>query len=91
MEFEALEDEANAIHGDLWEQLNAGGQVNPSCPPHQDKAVESRACPTAHLCLNQPVINKWTKQVWRRLVFGPHMQYTSGQQIIASSVIMFRI
>ena len=28
MEFEALEDEANAIHGDLWEQLNAGGQVN---------------------------------------------------------------
>lgn len=28
MEFEALEDEANAIHGDLWEQLNTGGQVN---------------------------------------------------------------
>lgn len=28
MEFEALEDEAHAIHGDLWEQLNAGGQVN---------------------------------------------------------------
>lgn len=28
MEFEALEDEASAIHGDLWEQLNAGGQVN---------------------------------------------------------------
>ena len=28
MEFEAMEDEANAIHGDLWEQLNAGGQVN---------------------------------------------------------------
>lgn len=27
MEMEALEDEANAIHGDLWEQLNAGGQV----------------------------------------------------------------
>ena len=27
MEFEAIEDEANAIHGDLWEQLNAGGQV----------------------------------------------------------------
>lgn len=27
MEFEALEDEANAIHGDLWEQLNAGVQV----------------------------------------------------------------
>uniref|UniRef100_A0A3P8WYE6 Pleckstrin homology domain containing A6 n=1 Tax=Cynoglossus semilaevis TaxID=244447 RepID=A0A3P8WYE6_CYNSE len=26
MEFEALEDEAHAIHGDLWEQLNAGGQ-----------------------------------------------------------------
>uniref|UniRef100_A0A3P9K508 Pleckstrin homology domain containing, family A member 6 n=1 Tax=Oryzias latipes TaxID=8090 RepID=A0A3P9K508_ORYLA len=26
MEFEALEDEANAIHGDLWEQLNSGGQ-----------------------------------------------------------------
>ncbi|KAM8866814.1 pleckstrin homology domain-containing family A member 6 isoform 3-T3 [Synchiropus picturatus] len=26
MEFEALEDEANAIHGDLWEQLNAGIQ-----------------------------------------------------------------
>ncbi|XP_067444631.1 pleckstrin homology domain-containing family A member 6 isoform X3 [Thunnus thynnus] len=26
MEFEALEDEANAIHGDLWEQLNAGVQ-----------------------------------------------------------------
>ncbi|KAM9361785.1 pleckstrin homology domain-containing family A member 6 [Symphorus nematophorus] len=26
MEFEALEDEASAIHGDLWEQLNAGGQ-----------------------------------------------------------------
>ncbi|XP_074526921.1 pleckstrin homology domain-containing family A member 6 isoform X8 [Halichoeres trimaculatus] len=26
MEFEALEDEACAIHGDLWEQLNAGGQ-----------------------------------------------------------------
>lgn len=37
MEFEALEDEASAIHGDLWEQLNAGGQVkghtvnNPVC------------------------------------------------------------
>ncbi|XP_069370696.1 pleckstrin homology domain-containing family A member 6 isoform X13 [Paralichthys olivaceus] len=29
MEFEALEDEANAIHGDLWEQLNAGGQERP--------------------------------------------------------------
>lgn len=27
MECEALEDEANAIHGDLWEQLNAGGQT----------------------------------------------------------------
>ncbi|XP_029357047.1 pleckstrin homology domain-containing family A member 6 isoform X2 [Echeneis naucrates] len=27
MAFEALEDEANAIHGDLWEQLNAGGQT----------------------------------------------------------------
>ncbi|XP_063071455.1 pleckstrin homology domain-containing family A member 6 isoform X2 [Engraulis encrasicolus] len=27
VEFEALEDEANAIHGDLWEQLNAGGQT----------------------------------------------------------------
>lgn len=27
MEFEALEDDVNAIHGDLWEQLNAGGQV----------------------------------------------------------------
>lgn len=27
MEFEALEDEVSAIHGDLWEQLNAGGQV----------------------------------------------------------------
>lgn len=27
MEFETLEDEASAIHGDLWEQLNAGGQV----------------------------------------------------------------
>ncbi|MCJ8744352.1 hypothetical protein PDJAM_G00117590 [Pangasius djambal] len=26
MEFEALEDEVNAIHGDLWEQLNSGGQ-----------------------------------------------------------------
>uniref|UniRef100_A0A8C1JL41 Pleckstrin homology domain containing, family A member 6 n=1 Tax=Cyprinus carpio TaxID=7962 RepID=A0A8C1JL41_CYPCA len=26
MEFEALEDEVNSIHGDLWEQLNAGGQ-----------------------------------------------------------------
>ncbi|KAJ8378359.1 hypothetical protein AAFF_G00243170 [Aldrovandia affinis] len=26
MEFEALEDEVNAVHGDLWEQLNAGGQ-----------------------------------------------------------------
>ncbi|XP_019734987.1 pleckstrin homology domain-containing family A member 6 isoform X16 [Hippocampus comes] len=26
MEFEALEDEAHAIHGDLWEQLNAGVQ-----------------------------------------------------------------
>uniref|UniRef100_A0AAY4E0C4 PH domain-containing protein n=1 Tax=Denticeps clupeoides TaxID=299321 RepID=A0AAY4E0C4_9TELE len=26
MEVEALEDEANAIHGDLWEQLNAGGK-----------------------------------------------------------------
>ncbi|XP_061689226.1 pleckstrin homology domain-containing family A member 6 isoform X3 [Syngnathoides biaculeatus] len=26
MEFEALEDEAHAIHGDLWEQLNAGLQ-----------------------------------------------------------------
>lgn len=27
MEFEALEDEVSSIHGDLWEQLNAGGQV----------------------------------------------------------------
>lgn len=27
MEFEALEDEASAIHLDLWEQLNVGGQV----------------------------------------------------------------
>ncbi|XP_060766787.1 pleckstrin homology domain-containing family A member 6 isoform X2 [Neoarius graeffei] len=26
MEFEVLEDEVNAIHGDLWEQLNSGGQ-----------------------------------------------------------------
>ncbi|KAM9523038.1 pleckstrin homology domain-containing family A member 6-like isoform 1-T1 [Salvelinus alpinus] len=26
VEFEALEDEVNAIHGDLWEQLNTGGQ-----------------------------------------------------------------
>ncbi|XP_013881092.1 pleckstrin homology domain-containing family A member 6 [Austrofundulus limnaeus] len=26
MEFDALEDEANAIHEDLWEQLNIGGQ-----------------------------------------------------------------
>ncbi|XP_053339589.1 pleckstrin homology domain-containing family A member 6 isoform X4 [Clarias gariepinus] len=26
MEFEALEDEVNSIHGDLWEQLNSGGQ-----------------------------------------------------------------
>ncbi|XP_058229834.1 pleckstrin homology domain-containing family A member 6 isoform X3 [Hemibagrus wyckioides] len=26
MEFDALEDEVNAIHGDLWEQLNTGGQ-----------------------------------------------------------------
>ncbi|KAI4894973.1 hypothetical protein NFI96_028735, partial [Prochilodus magdalenae] len=26
MEFEVLEDEVNAIHGDLWEQLNTGGQ-----------------------------------------------------------------
>ncbi|KAJ8358114.1 hypothetical protein AAFF_G00032780, partial [Aldrovandia affinis] len=26
MEFEVLEDEVNAVHGDLWEQLNAGGQ-----------------------------------------------------------------
>ncbi|XP_053508474.1 pleckstrin homology domain-containing family A member 6 isoform X4 [Ictalurus furcatus] len=26
MEFDALEDEVNAIHGDLWEQLNSGGQ-----------------------------------------------------------------
>ncbi|KAK6321107.1 hypothetical protein J4Q44_G00080830 [Coregonus suidteri] len=26
MEFETLEDEVNAIHGDLWEQLNTGGQ-----------------------------------------------------------------
>uniref|UniRef100_A0A671NUZ2 Pleckstrin homology domain-containing family A member 6-like n=1 Tax=Sinocyclocheilus anshuiensis TaxID=1608454 RepID=A0A671NUZ2_9TELE len=26
MEFEVLEDEVNSIHGDLWEQLNAGGQ-----------------------------------------------------------------
>ncbi|XP_034023310.1 pleckstrin homology domain-containing family A member 6 [Thalassophryne amazonica] len=26
MEVDALEDEAHAIHGDLWEQLNAGGQ-----------------------------------------------------------------
>ncbi|MBN3324891.1 PKHA6 protein, partial [Atractosteus spatula] len=26
MEFEALEDEVNAIHSDLWEQLNTGGQ-----------------------------------------------------------------
>ncbi|TST85787.1 Pleckstrin homology domain-containing family A member 6 [Bagarius yarrelli] len=30
MEFEGLEDEVNAIHGDLWEQLNSGGQNNPS-------------------------------------------------------------
>uniref|UniRef100_A0A8C9U7B8 Pleckstrin homology domain containing A6 n=1 Tax=Scleropages formosus TaxID=113540 RepID=A0A8C9U7B8_SCLFO len=27
MEFEALEDEVNVVHGDLWEQLNACGQV----------------------------------------------------------------
>ncbi|XP_061542960.1 pleckstrin homology domain-containing family A member 6 isoform X10 [Phycodurus eques] len=27
MEFEALEDEAHAIHGDLWEQLNGGLQI----------------------------------------------------------------
>lgn len=27
MEFEALEEEASAIHGVLWEQLNAGGLV----------------------------------------------------------------
>ncbi|XP_016406788.1 pleckstrin homology domain-containing family A member 6-like isoform X6 [Sinocyclocheilus rhinocerous] len=26
MEFEVLEDEVNSIHGDLWEQLNSGGQ-----------------------------------------------------------------
>uniref|UniRef100_A0A8C9TD65 Pleckstrin homology domain containing A6 n=1 Tax=Scleropages formosus TaxID=113540 RepID=A0A8C9TD65_SCLFO len=26
MEFEALEDEVNVVHGDLWEQLNACGQ-----------------------------------------------------------------
>ncbi|KAJ8259544.1 hypothetical protein GJAV_G00170670 [Gymnothorax javanicus] len=26
MELEVLEDEVNAVHGDLWEQLNAGGQ-----------------------------------------------------------------
>ncbi|KAF5891458.1 pleckstrin homology domain-containing family A member 6 isoform X8, partial [Clarias magur] len=26
MELEALEDEVNSIHGDLWEQLNSGGQ-----------------------------------------------------------------
>ncbi|XP_060714070.1 pleckstrin homology domain-containing family A member 6 isoform X4 [Tachysurus vachellii] len=26
MELDALEDEVNAIHGDLWEQLNSGGQ-----------------------------------------------------------------
>ncbi|TRZ01869.1 hypothetical protein DNTS_026306 [Danionella cerebrum] len=26
VEFEALEDDVNVIHGDLWEQLNAGGQ-----------------------------------------------------------------
>ncbi|KAK3536856.1 hypothetical protein QTP86_027030 [Hemibagrus guttatus] len=26
MEFDTLEDEVNAIHGDLWEQLNTGGQ-----------------------------------------------------------------
>lgn len=32
MEFEALEDEASAIHEDLWEQLNAGGQVTSSSP-----------------------------------------------------------
>ncbi|TKS71232.1 Pleckstrin -like proteiny domain-containing family A member 6 [Collichthys lucidus] len=31
MEFEALEDEASAIHGDLWEQLNAGGQSELVC------------------------------------------------------------
>lgn len=30
MEFEALEDEASAIHEDLWEQLNVGGQVTPT-------------------------------------------------------------
>uniref|UniRef100_A0A8C2H151 Pleckstrin homology domain containing, family A member 6 n=1 Tax=Cyprinus carpio TaxID=7962 RepID=A0A8C2H151_CYPCA len=29
MEFEALEDEVNSIHGDLWEHLNAGGQSEP--------------------------------------------------------------
>lgn len=28
MELDALEDEVNAIHGDLWEQLNSGGQVH---------------------------------------------------------------
>lgn len=27
MEFEKLEEEASAIHGDLWEQLNTGGLV----------------------------------------------------------------
>lgn len=27
MEIEALEEEASAIHGDLWEQLNTGGLV----------------------------------------------------------------
>jgi hypothetical protein len=59
MEFEALEDEANAIHGDLWEQLNAGGQVNPTpSQPGQGSGIT---------CLKEPSqfeptsINKWNK------------------------------
>lgn len=27
IEFDALEEEVNSIHGDLWEQLNTGGHV----------------------------------------------------------------
>ncbi|KPP76150.1 pleckstrin-like domain-containing family A member 6-like, partial [Scleropages formosus] len=32
MEFEALEDEVNVVHGDLWEQLNACGQERKLIP-----------------------------------------------------------
>lgn len=60
MEFEALEDEANAIHGDLWEQLNAGGQVN-WARFHIQTSQCSHMSNSSCLFKPQPVLNKLTK------------------------------